>query len=98
MKDLNNTTNYKYYFKSNNYYEIFKTILISLIHDKKICLLDGDFTNREIEKLIGCNKLNKEIHINKSNFKSFNDVLFKINNKKMGIVFVYVRTTGHQKN
>jgi acyl-coenzyme A synthetase/AMP-(fatty) acid ligase len=51
--DLENVTTFNQYCKNASYYEVFKGILISLITGREIILLDSDFSNDEIEKLLG---------------------------------------------
>lgn len=79
LNDLSNTNSYSTYCRSNSYYSIFKHIILSLITGKEIILLDNDFSQEEIHKLIGYNK-------NIFNIKSidpigqinFNDIIDKI--------------------
>ncbi len=80
VRDLNESTTCDLYLKSTNYYEIFKGILLSMIHDQEICLLDADFSDSEIKSLLGEVNIKSSIEIQKSNFKNFPEVLDKINN------------------
>jgi len=51
--DLNQTKLYNYYCYEKNCYEIFKCIILSLILNKEITLIDGGFSDYEIDKLLG---------------------------------------------
>lgn len=53
FKDILNVTTYSPYCKVDSYYEVFKQILFSLLIGEEIILLDADFSNDELEKLIG---------------------------------------------
>lgn len=79
LSDINNSTSYKLYCNSTDYYEIFKTILLSLIHDKEICLLDSDFTKKEITNLLGDCNIHEEIYVSPYYFGSFHEILEHIN-------------------
>ena len=88
LKDINNSTSYKLYFNSSDYYEILKTIILSLIHDKEICLLDSDFTNKEKLTLLGDCNLQEEIYVSECSFDNFFEILEHIkksNNWKISL-------------
>jgi acyl-coenzyme A synthetase/AMP-(fatty) acid ligase len=53
LSDLNETDSFNPYCFSNNYYEVFKHIITSLILGEEIILLDSDFTSEELIKLTG---------------------------------------------
>lgn len=53
ISDINNSLTYNPYCKSDNYYDVFKHIITSLIIGKEIILLDSDFTNSELVNLTG---------------------------------------------
>lgn len=64
VDELKAETYYYPYCKSNSYYTVFKTIILSLLVDEEIVLLDADFTAEEVYKLLGdCSKLNNNIPI-----------------------------------
>jgi len=50
--DINRVNTYNPYCKSDNYYQIFLHIIISILNEKNIVLLDSDFSDYEIERLI----------------------------------------------
>ncbi|MEZ7945215.1 MAG: AMP-binding protein [Flavobacteriaceae bacterium] len=56
LNDLALQDSYSIYCKSNSFYIIFKHIILSLLIGKEAILLDEDFSNEEINKLIGNNK------------------------------------------
>jgi len=53
FSDLANETVYRPYCKTDSYYDIFKQVIFSLILGKEIILLDSDFSETEVEQLIG---------------------------------------------
>lgn len=53
FSDLVNETVYNPYCKTDSYYVVFKQIILSLILGKEIILLDSDFSETEVEQLIG---------------------------------------------
>lgn len=53
INDINTSLIYNPYCKSDNYYHVFKHIIISLILGKEIILLDSDFTDSELVNLTG---------------------------------------------
>lgn len=53
IDDLQNEDSYNPYCKSNNYYEIFKHIIVSMLLNQEIILLDSDFSENELIKLTG---------------------------------------------
>jgi acyl-coenzyme A synthetase/AMP-(fatty) acid ligase len=53
IADLSITSEYNPYCNSNNYYTIFKHIIISLIKGREVILLDSDFSNDELMQLTG---------------------------------------------
>jgi acyl-coenzyme A synthetase/AMP-(fatty) acid ligase len=59
INDINNTLTYNPYCKSENYYHVFKHIIISLIIGKEIILLDSDFTDSELINLTGFSEYEK---------------------------------------
>lgn len=55
FSDLSLQSNYSLYCKNDSYYELFKHIILSLIIGEEVILLDNDFSDEEINKLIGNN-------------------------------------------
>lgn len=53
VNDLNLNTSYCPYCKHEDYYEVFRHIVLSLILGREIILLDSDFTTAEVERLVG---------------------------------------------
>jgi acyl-coenzyme A synthetase/AMP-(fatty) acid ligase len=53
LDDLNNTRTFNPYYKSDDYYEVFKNIIVSMLLNKEIVLLDSDFTGNELLTLTG---------------------------------------------
>ena len=53
LQDIIETDFFKPFCKSHSFYDIFRSIIVSLLVDKEIVLLDSDFSDVEIEKLIG---------------------------------------------
>lgn len=51
IHDVNNSLTYNPYCKSENYYQVFKHIITSMVIGKEVILLDSDFTESELEKL-----------------------------------------------
>ena len=58
VDDICETKDYGVFCKSDNYYVVFKNIIISLILGKEIILFDSDFSENEVSTLIG----NIDIH------------------------------------
>ncbi len=61
IHDINNTQHFSMYCNSSNYYEVFKSIIISLLLDKEIILLDSDFSDDELLKLTGKTNYNDSL-------------------------------------
>lgn len=59
IEDINNTNDYNPYCKSDDYYYIFKQIIISMLYNYKIILLDNDFSDNELFNLVGYTDLSK---------------------------------------
>jgi len=53
VEDVKKCTSYNPYCKSGDYYEVFLKIVTSLVLGKEVILLDADFTEDEVEKLVG---------------------------------------------
>lgn len=66
INDINNISFYNPYCKSDDYYTIFKQIVLSLVLGEEIILLDSDFTDSELINLTGY-----------SNYREFNKPINK---------------------
>jgi len=53
ISDIQSEKVYNPYCKSQDYYSVFKTIIISMLHGKEIVLVDSDFSDSELETLTG---------------------------------------------
>ncbi len=53
IEDLKKFRSFNKYCKSEDYYEIFKNIIISMLTGNEIILLDSDFTDTELSALMG---------------------------------------------
>lgn len=51
--DLGRARHYSPYCKSGDFYEVFKRIVLSLLLGREIILLDSDFTDEEMGRLLG---------------------------------------------
>lgn len=80
--DINSSYIFNTYCVTDNYYDIFKQIIISMIIGEKIILLDSDFSKDEIFKLTGTDELKKfekKIDSQRLNyFKSKNELLNRL--------------------
>ncbi len=56
INDINNSSIYNRYCKSENYYNVFKHIITSMLIGDEIILLDSDFTDSELVNLTGYSK------------------------------------------
>lgn len=101
--DLQQTKLFYKYCKTNDYYNIFLHIILSLLLEEEIVLLDNDFTNEELKSLIGTDTIEKfttEVPKNAlTNLKCFEDVILKAkrNGKKSIITLFTSGTTGLPK-
>ena len=68
ISDINQDQEYNPYCKSNDYYSVFKRIIISMLRSKELILLDSDFSDSELETLT-----------NQTDFESFSIDLDQIN-------------------
>ena len=59
LDDLNNTSEYNPYCYQQDFYSVFKHIILSLLLEKEIILLDSDFSEDEIQQLTGSSNINK---------------------------------------
>ena len=53
FEDLNGASDYCPYCKSPDYYEVFRHIILSMLLGREIILLDADFTDEEVARLVG---------------------------------------------
>ncbi|MFZ4400704.1 MAG: class I adenylate-forming enzyme family protein [Bacteroidales bacterium] len=71
IDELNQCNSYNPYCKSDDYYLIFKQIILSLLLGESIVLLDSDFTKEELEKLTGYSDFESFTHqISEKKFKN----------------------------
>lgn len=84
IDDLINSSIYNPYCYQQDFYSVFKHIILSLLLEKEIILLDYDFSNDEIQRLTGLTHIDKNnIRINSSkipSIKNKNDLVDRINN------------------
>ena len=86
LNDLHSTKSYNSYFRSNSFYSIFLNIVVTKLLGKEIILLDNDFSEKEIELLVGFNDLKIKQQnltteeISKLQINSVEELLLKINN------------------
>ncbi len=74
INDINNSLTYNPYCKSDNYYHVFKHIIVSLIIGKEIILLDSDFTDSELVNLTGFSEYEERTQlIDKGSFSLLRD-------------------------
>lgn len=57
IQDIQETTLFNTYFKSDSYYETFKHIIVSILHNKDVILLDADFSDKEIFNVSGVKQI-----------------------------------------
>lgn len=76
INDINNSLTYNPYCKSENYYNVFKHIITSLIINKEVILLDSDFTDSELKNLTGFSEYEEFTQlIDKASFQFLRDKL-----------------------
>lgn len=100
IDDINQVKVYNKYCFEADFYLIFKQIIVSLLLDKEIILLDSDFTDVEIENLIGKSNFKEEISIENSfNINSKKELIdrIKLVSKSWKIVLFTSGTTGLPK-
>ena len=73
FNDLSKEDIYSKYCKTDSYYQVFKHIILSLILGEELILLDNDFSNEEIDKLIG----DEDLIFSSKSFKSIGKITFK---------------------
>lgn len=61
IDDLRNIRSFNRYCKYDDYYEVFKYIIISMLTESQIVLLDSDFTESELNSLMGSIEIDDEI-------------------------------------
>lgn len=83
LADINKAESCPLYLKSTDYYTIFKTILLSLVYELEICLLDADFSDSEVEGLLG-NDIDFKLTVDfeKIEFNDFSEIINKIKSSK----------------
>ncbi len=103
IKDLNDSSSYNAFCKSDDFFIVFKQIILSILLDREIILLDSDFTNNELINLVGHSdftEFNKPI--NEPRFTSIinnNDLIKRLRSKpkKWKITLFTSGTTGIPK-
>ncbi|MDP3929945.1 MAG: fatty acid--CoA ligase family protein [Bacteroidota bacterium] len=80
--DINNSSVLFTHIYTKDFYQIFKSIVLSILNKKPIVLLDFDFTFSELENLIGDLSLLESTYVNDNsiNIKSIDELLESINN------------------
>lgn len=85
IDDINKTSLYNPYCKSDDYYQVFKHIILSMLLDEEIVLLDSDFTESELINLTGySNYSDFKKPIDKNNFSlltSKKDLIEKVSTR-----------------
>ena len=85
IKDLNDASLYNAFCKSDDFYTIFKQIILSILLDREIILLDSDFTSKELINLVGCpefTEFNQPINEYKfSSISNYNDLIERLRSK-----------------
>ena len=85
IKDLNDASLYNAFCKSDDFYTIFKQIILSILLDREIILLDSDFTNKELINLVGCSEFtefNQPLNEYKfSSISNYNDLIERLRSK-----------------
>lgn len=83
LDELNNLSEYNPYCYHQDFYLVFKHIILSLLLEREIIMLDSDFSEDEIQKLTRSTQLARNnININKKNrpaINSKNDLIDTIN-------------------
>ena len=64
VEDIQKCASYSPYCKSGDYYEVFLKIITSLVLGKEVILLDADFTDAEVKKLVGDVDINATEFVN----------------------------------
>lgn len=98
VADINRSTSCPLYISSSDYYKIFKALVLSLVHDKDICLLDADFTEQEFESLLGNTDINDVEEVPNSMFSNFSEIIERIQNTTVWRLSLFTSgTTGLPK-
>lgn len=100
LNDIVQTKKYSRICYEKEYYQIFKHIVLSIILDEEIILLDSDFSDSEINKLLGetYKKENQERDISIEKDINHADFIFKIRNGKNWKISIFTSgTTGLPK-
>ncbi|PKN75800.1 MAG: AMP-binding protein [Candidatus Cloacimonetes bacterium HGW-Cloacimonetes-2] len=99
IHDLNSCTQVPHYCKLLKTYDIFKTILSSIVHGIDIVLLDSDFSELELKKLaIDLDKVNKYKNVSKKQIENKAELISLIKQARDWRVSLYTSgTTGIPK-
>lgn len=103
LTELKETTQYNPYCLYSDIYEVLKKITLSLLHGKEIVLLDADFSQDEINRLVGVDVLKQSVStLNNDkikNLKNKGDLLYRLKrvSKEWTITLFTSGTTGLPK-
>ena len=101
IEDVKNTSVYNPYCKEGSYYAVFRNIVISLIIGEEIILLDADFTDVEVRKLVGDVDIKAATHPvvikNEIHEGNFEEVIFS-NRERWRMTLFTSGTTGLPKS
>ncbi len=103
IKDLNDSSSYNAFCKSDDFFIVFKQIILSILLDREVILLDSDFTDNELLNLVGYSNFTQfSKPINESEFSlvsDYNDLIKRMNSKpkKWKITLFTSGTTGTPK-
>lgn len=71
IEDLNNQTNVVKFCYQNDFYQIFKLVISSILNEQDITLIDGELTQSEVQNLITSDKYSE---INQANNRRYNSI------------------------
>jgi acyl-coenzyme A synthetase/AMP-(fatty) acid ligase len=104
INDINNTKTFNPYCNFDDYYSIFKNIIISILIEENITLLDSDFTTSELFNLTGLTEFSTfSTNVLNSRFLNINsktNLIERVNNcgAKWSVTLFTSGTTGSPKN
>jgi len=99
IEDINRDKTYKYINNHNDYYSIFRDLIVSILNNSEIIVIDNDLSLQEVEKLkISENDLSLFIECNFPDIKDLSDLLERLNNSPNWQISLYTSgTTGTPK-
>lgn len=79
IKNINKSMKFKLYCKESDSFAVFLNIILSIINDKEVILLDSDFSDEEMQNIIGDN-IDTSIRLNNNinSIQSYNDLISAI--------------------